>query len=106
VTLEFSRVTLPPLVTLDQAKDHLHETSTARDADIQAKLDEAQEVILSYVNIGADPTWTAATAPAAIRNSIKLLLGYYDAERGDGTTPDPWPALHQNLAAYRDPTVK
>jgi hypothetical protein len=106
VTLEFSRVTLPPLWTVEQAKIHLKVTGTASDADIQQKLDAAQEAIVSYLNQGADPTWTAATAPKAVTNSILLLTAYYYRERGDGDLKSPWLAIYETLAAYRDPTVK
>jgi hypothetical protein len=106
--LEYSRVTLPPLWTLDQAKVHLHITGTAHDADIQQKLDTAQEAILSYLNLAADVTWTAATAPKAVTHAILLLTGYYyDLDRGDRPeTPSPWPKIYDLLGAYRDPTVK
>ena len=106
MTLEYSRVTLPALWTVDQAKVHLHVTGTAYDADIQQKLDAAQEAILSYLNVAADPTWTAATVPKTVAHCIQLLTAYFYQERGDGTTPDPWPMIYQHLAAYRDPTVK
>jgi hypothetical protein len=105
MTLAFSRVTLPPLWTVDQAKVHLHLTGTAYDADVQQKLDAAQEGILAYLAVGADPTWTAATAPLQVKNSILLLLGYLYRERGDGTVPDPWPQIYHQLAAYRDPVI-
>jgi len=106
MTLEFSQITLPPLVTLAQAKTHLRLTGTAYDADVQQKLDAAQDRIIRDLNLGADPTWTPATVPPGIFNSILLLLAYYYNERGDGTTPDPWKAIDVNLAPYRDPTVK
>jgi hypothetical protein len=106
MTLEFSRVTLPPLWTVDQAKVHLHLTGTAYDADVQQKLDAAQEEILSYLNVAVDATWTASTAPKAVTNSILLLTAYFYRERGDDNVPDPWPKIYANLAAYRDPTVK
>jgi Phage gp6-like head-tail connector protein len=106
MTLEFSRVTLPPLWTVDQAKVHLRLTGTAYDADIQQKLDTAQEAILSYLNVGADPTWTAATAPKAVTHAIHLLTAYLYRERGDGAIASPWPVIYDLLAAYRDPTVK
>ena len=105
MTLEFSRVTLPPLWTVDQVKVHLRITGTAYDADVQQKLDTAQEAILSYLNIGADPTWTASTAPKPVTHAIQLLTAYYYEDRGDGTQPDPWPKIYALLAAYRDPTV-
>jgi hypothetical protein len=102
----FSRVTLPPLWTVDQAKVHLHLTGTAFDADIQQKLDTAQEAILSYLNLFADETWTASTAPKAVTHAILLLTAFYYMDRGDGSVPDPWPKIYDLLAAYRDPTVK
>jgi len=105
VTLDYSRVTLPALWTVEQAKIHLRITSTANDADIQQKLATAQEAILSYLNLAADPTWTAATAPAAVTHAIHLLTAYYYEDRGDSDLPDPWPKIYDLLAAYRDPTV-
>ena len=105
MTLEFSRVTLPPLWTLAQAKGHLRVTDTAYDADIQQKLDTAQEAILSYLSVAADPTWTVATAPKPVTHAILLLTAYYYMDRGDGDVANPWPKIYELLAAYRDPTV-
>jgi Phage gp6-like head-tail connector protein len=106
MTLEFSRITLPPLWTLAQTKIHLRITGVEHDADVQQKLDTAQEAILSYLNIAADPAWTAATAPKPVTHAIQLLTAYYFEDRGDGTQPDPWPKIYDLLGAYRDPTVK
>ena len=76
MTLDFSRVTLPPLWTVDQAKVHLRISGTAHDADIAQKLATAQEAILSYLGPGADPTWSAGAAPAAVTHAIHLLTAY------------------------------
>ena len=105
MTLEFSRVTLPPLWTLDQAKVHLRIPGTAHDADIAQKLATAQEAILSYLAGAADPAWTAATAPAAVTHAIHMLTAFLYEDRGDGSQPDVWPKIYALLAAYRDPTV-
>ncbi|RPH49191.1 MAG: phage gp6-like head-tail connector protein [Lysobacterales bacterium] len=105
MTLEFSRVTLPALWTVDQAKVHLRITGTAHDADIAQKLGTAQEAIVSYLAAAADPTWDATTAPKAVTHAIHLLTAYYYEDRGDGDLPDPWPKIYALLAAYRDPTV-
>ena len=105
MTLEFSRVTCPPLWTVDEAKVHLHLTGAAYDVDVQQKLDTAQEAILAYLGIAADATWTAATAPKAVTHAIHLLTAYYYEDRGDGAQPDPWPKIWHLLAAYRDPVV-
>jgi hypothetical protein len=105
MTLEFSRVTLPPLWTVAQAKVHLRITDTAHDADITQKLATAQEAILAYLNNAADPSWDTGSAPAAVTHAIHLLTAYYYEDRGDGDLPDPWPKIYALLAAYRDPTV-
>lgn len=106
MTLEFSRVTLPPLWTVDEAKVHLHLTGTAVDADVQQKLDLAQEAVLSYLAAGGDPTWTEVTTPLPVKHAVLLLAAYYYEDRGDGSVPDVWPKIYALLAAYRDPTVK
>lgn len=105
MTLTYSRVVLPALWTVDQAKVHLRITGTAHDADIAQKLGTAQEAILSYLNVAVDPAWTALTAPAAVTHAIQLLTAYYYEDRGDGSQPDVWPKIYTLLAAYRDPTV-
>jgi Phage gp6-like head-tail connector protein len=113
MTQEFSRVTLPPLWTLAQAKVHLHITDSAHDADVQQKLDTAQEVILSYLAAAADPTWDATTAPKGVKNAIFLLLGHYYEHRGDdmlqagaGAVDDQlWSAIYRMLGGYRDPVM-
>ena len=102
--IEFSRVTLPPLWTVDAAKVHLHLTDTDVDADVQQKLDSAQEAILSYLNLCADPTWDATTAPKAVTHAILLLTTSYYDDRRRRREP-PWPTIYRVLAAYRDPTV-
>ena len=67
----------------------------------------AQEAILSYLNVGADPTWTAATAPAAVTHAIHLLTAYYYRDRGDGEHQDRPGRTSTNCSPrYRDPTVK
>jgi Phage gp6-like head-tail connector protein len=105
MTLDFSRVQLPPLWSVDQVKVHLRITGTAHDVDIQQKLATAQEAILSYLNVAAGPNWTAESAPAAVTHSIHMLTAYYYEDRGDGSLPNPWPKIYELLAAYRDPTV-
>jgi Phage gp6-like head-tail connector protein len=105
MTLEFSRVTLPPLWTVDQVKVHLRITGTDHDADIAQKLAASQEAILAYLAVAADPAWTAATAPTAVTHAIHLLTAALYEDRGDGDQPDVWPKIYALLAAYRDPTV-
>jgi hypothetical protein len=103
--LEYSRVTLPPLFTLAEAKDHLHITDSAHDADVQQKLDAAQEEIIAVCTTAIEPTWTATTTPKGIKNSILLLLTLY-YEQDMAKNQEVREAIRENLAMYRDPTLK
>jgi len=109
VTLSFSRVTLAgPLLTMEEARRHLRITGTAYDADIQDKLDAAQEGVLAIVGTGGDETWTPATAPKEIVNAIRLLLAHYYTNRGDDLAASNradaviWKELDNVLSKYRD----
>ena len=70
------------LLTLDVAKEHLHETGTDRDAEIQREADAASAMVLGYLDIYADDAWTEITVPDDVRAAMLLLLGYLDADRG------------------------
>jgi len=106
--LEYSRVTLPPLWTLAEAKTHLRIVDMASDADVQQKLDAAQEDIVAYCATAIEPTWTATTTPKAIKHAVLLLLTHLYENRGDDLAPDEhvWLAIGRLLAMYRDPTLK
>lgn len=113
--LEFSRVTLPPLVTLEEAKWQLRITDALHDPDITAKMAIAQEAVLAFMGSAADPAWTDTTAPQAVKHAIQMLTTHYYEHRGDdmsptasGSTPDTavWNAIWLLLGPYRDPIVK
>jgi len=106
--LEYSRVTLPPLWTLAEAKTHLRITDAANDADVQQKLDAAQEDVVAYCGAAIEPTWTATTTPKAIKHAVLLLLTHLYENRGEEMTADEevWMAISRLLALYRDPTLK
>lgn len=108
--LDYSRVTITtPLVTLAEAKVHLRLTDTVHDADITQKRDAAQEAILAYETLAADPAWTETTVPRAVKHAILLLLTHYFEHRGDdaraAADEDVWLAIGRLLALYRDPTL-
>jgi hypothetical protein len=110
MSLEYSRITITaPLVTLTEAKAHLKITGTADDADVTAKLAEAQELIVAKLGAAADATWTDSTAPLMIRNAIKILLdAFYERRGGDEAADQLRKALDTIdllLALYRDPTL-
>jgi Phage gp6-like head-tail connector protein len=111
MTLEFSRATVAGLlVTLAEAKAHLHITGTDHDADITEKLEEAQEHILARLGSAGDFTWTDTTAPRQVRNAIKLLLdAFYERRGGDEGGSDSLQkaldTIDQLLGLIRDPTI-
>lgn len=96
------------LVTLAEAKDHLQITlppGDPGDADLQAKLDEAEAIIRAYVT--DDASWDATTVPPPIRSAIKLQLGYLFDQRGSDaeriTYADLWNHIRLMLQAYHVP---
>jgi len=110
MTLSYSRVTpAGPLLTLAEAKTHLRIVDTASDADISAKLAEAEEYIFAKLGAAADPAWTAATAPRMVRNAIKLALdAFYERRGGDEGAELLRKALEvvdRALSSYRDVSV-
>jgi gp6-like head-tail connector protein len=74
-------------VTLDEAKAHLHEgwtTGDPRDADLQMKLDAAEETILEYLDdVDLVTPWTPTTVPQRVKNGILLVVGELWRYRGD-----------------------
>ena len=112
MSLTFSRVTLAaPLWTVAEVKaTHLRITDAASDADIQEKLDAAEEWVLAYLGTAGDATWTPATAPKMVKHTILNLTAYLYEHRGDdvgATERDAaiWQFCARALSHYRDPTV-
>jgi hypothetical protein len=112
MTLTFSRVTpAGPLLTLAEAKVQLRipATDTASDADITAKMGEAQELILARLGSAGDATWTGATVPLGVRSMIKLMLDCLYERRGGDETAEQirknLEAIDQLMGLYRDPTL-
>ena len=110
MTLEFSRVVVAAaLVSLTEAKAHLHLTDTAHDADVQQKLDAAQDQVIAKLGPAADATWTALTVPRSVKHSILLLLdAFYERRGGDEGAIQLRKALETVdllLALYRDPSL-
>lgn len=92
------------LLTLEQAKKHLRLPDTsAEDDDLQAKLVQAQAIVLDYLRDTTNTTWTATmdawtdeTVPATVQAAILMQLGYLYRYRGD--EPDEVKSEYGNLA--------
>jgi hypothetical protein len=101
------------LVTLTQAKAHLQITlpeGDPGDAEIQSKLDEAEETILNYLKgaRGQAIDWVdPLTAPGPVTAAIKLMLGRLYEQRGDDEENDErvWTAIDRLLARYHSPAI-
>lgn len=105
------------LITLPEAKTHLRVTDAAHDADIQAKLDAAEAIILDFCNSTAywreiTPTWDGDTVPRQVKAAILLELGELYRFRGDDPeAPERWddhdlsPAIIGLLRRTHDPAV-
>lgn len=84
------------LVTLVEAKEHLRITTDYEDADIQRKMNAAEEAILDYINRTEDgraltATWTYDSVPSFVVSAILLLLAELWGHRGDGGADDSPP---------------
>ena len=110
MTLEFSRVTPAAALDVDQAKVHLHITGTAHDADIEQKLDTAQDQVIALLGPAVDPLWDETTVPKPVKHSILILTSaFYEVRGGDDPTENldkSLAVIHQLLGVYRDPVIK
>lgn len=85
---------MDPVVTLEQAKLHLRITSTEADDDIEAKLNQANALVMDYLKEGADETWTDENAPLLVQAAVLEQLDELWRFRGDdeelaGAAPPP-----------------
>ena len=80
------------------------------DGVLAVYIQTAQEAVLRYLKDRADPDWTEATAPLAVRMSIVLAVqSLYDPDRADlltglGTS-DPRNPIVAMLSMIRKPTL-
>lgn len=117
---------LPDLVTIAEANDHLrldlegdgNSPESFEDDDrtpeVERKIDEATDAVLTYIKSTVDrleTPWTADTVPPAIRAAILMTLSWLWEHRGDDETevapadgylPKPVTSL---LYRYRDPVL-
>ena len=108
--LDFSRITISvPLVSLDTAKDHLRVPDDDHDADISAKLEASQELIISKLGAAADPAWDETSAPRVVTHAILIALDALYERRGGDEANDALRKALQTidllLALYRDPSL-
>jgi len=107
------------LITLEEAKTHLRVPGDRLNADVQAKLDAAIDVIFKYLERrdvawnAAMEAWDADTVPRSIKHAILIQLGEFDQDRGDDAQlrlPDKSPdqlsaTVMALLKRWRDPAL-
>jgi hypothetical protein len=83
------------LVTLADAKLHLHIVGEDRNADVALKLTQASAVVADYLGADADDTWTSTTVPAPVQAAVLIALGHLYENRGEDMKADEamWSAL-------------
>ena len=101
------------LVTLDQAKGHLHIplTTTDRDLDVQDLIDRASAIVITHLKSQAIAEWSVedplptggVVVPGGIQTATLLLIAQLDMHRGDDAVPDgEW---SRYLIPHRDPAL-
>ncbi len=98
------------LVTLADAKAHLRVLDSAHDAEIQAKLSQASDVIRDYLKDRNDLSWDETSAPLPVQAATLVLLANFYEHRGDDLAPDDydaaaWGAVERLLVRFRDPAL-
>lgn len=100
------------LVSLLQAKMHLHIEDDDHNTDVSMKLAQAEQQILDRCNTTAywrtiTPTWTAATVPGAVQSAILVVLTHLYENRGDDmkTDADVWAAIDRLIGLHKDPVI-
>ena len=96
------------LVSLDDAKLHLHVADPARDAEVMQKLEQASDAIYKYIDVRADPTWDETTAPKVVQAATLELLALFWRDRGDvddDSDDKTWRHIRTLLQQTRDPAM-
>lgn len=101
------------LVTLDQAKGHLHVplTTTDRDADVQDLVTRASAIVITHLKSQAVAAWSAEdplpsggiVVPGGVQTGTLELIAQLDAHRGDEALIDG--AWKSWLIPHRDPAL-
>ncbi len=70
------------MLALEDAKAHLKITHDDEDGDILEKIDQAEALVLGYLELD-DDEWDASTVPADVKAGILRMFSRLYAFRGD-----------------------
>lgn len=109
------------LLTLDVGKLHLRVDHNDDDADITLKIEQASEIVLSYIKrrgprpdeaTPEPPDWTDETVPPFVQAAVMIMLSKLYDDRKAGTEDNPNiamgylpPAVTALLHRERDPAL-
>lgn len=95
------------LITKEQAKNHLLIDFDDRDADLEMKMQQAEEIVVDYLK-RPDHGWTEATVPKTVQAAILLVLTALFDDRdgtGEGDYLAPNGPVARLLSRHRDPAI-
>jgi hypothetical protein len=95
------------LITKEQAKNHLLIDYDDRDADLEMKMQQAEEIVVDYLK-KPDHGWTETTVPKTVQAAILLVLSALFDDRdgnGEGDYIAPGGPVARLLARRRDPAI-
>lgn len=91
-----------PLISLADAKHHLKVTTATGDVDIQAKVDQAIDIVVGYLKSQADAGWNdgSVEVPGRVRAAVFIALeGLHEHRAID------WTTIERLLVGLRDPAL-
>jgi hypothetical protein len=94
-------------ITKDQAKRHLLVEYDARDADLEMKMQQAEEIVIDYFKRPAHG-WTEANVPKTMQATILLVLAalFDDRDRsGEGDYLTPGGPVARLLSRHCNPAI-
>jgi hypothetical protein len=95
------------LISKDQAKNHLLIDYDDRDADLEMKMQQAEEIVIDYIK-RPDHGWTEQTVPKTVQAAVLLVLTALFDDRdgtGEGDYLRASGPVARLLSRHRDPAI-
>lgn len=98
------------LISLEEAKHHLHLTGERYDVDIQNKIWQASAILFNYLKIDPDESplsvpWAGDDIPWDIKASCALIVGELHMNREGSTANVLSDTVRALLHRWRDPAI-
>lgn len=76
------------LVSLEAVKRQLRITTDEQDDELSDLLNDAEDIVATFMGDRFDADWTEQTVPGAVRAAIVKQIAYLWAFRGDADVPE------------------